>query len=310
MDSDDLHPQAAAVVRRQERLGITPIHEHGIRRLRWLERLGSWVRNRDPPPVARAFDRTIPGPDGDLTVRCYRPEGEGPFPTVVFFHGGGFVTGTLASHDALCRHLTRESGAVVVSVDYRLAPEHQFPAAVEDAIAATEWAADNPDFLAGDGSLAVVGDSAGGNLAAVVALEAADRDDIDIDYQALLYPGVGIEAEQESVAEHDGLVLTREDLEWFRDCYYDSEIHLHNPYADPIRAADLSGVAPAMVLTAGFDPLLDGGRAYADRLAAEGVAVEHVHYADMIHGFASMVDDIDRATEAIAEVGSALDANL
>jgi len=303
MDTDGLDPQAASAAERQRRVQqFVPFQS--ARLLRVLSRLGA--RGRDPPPVEGVADRTIPGPGGELPIRVYRPEGETPFPTVVFFHGGGFVTGDLDTHDALCRYLTRESGAVVVSVEYRLAPEHPFPAAAEDAIAATEWAAEHTRALGGTGALAVAGDSAGGNLAAVAALAARDRGGPDIDYQALIYPGVGVDRDQESVREYSGLVLSEDDLEWFNECYYGSELHRHNPYADPIAACDLAGVAPATVLTAGFDPLRDGGRAYAERLRSDGIEVRHVEYEDMIHGFVSMTDAIDRATEAIADVAADL----
>jgi len=208
MDTDGLNPQAASAAERQRRAQqLVPFRS--ARLLRVLSRLGA--RGRDQPPVAEVTDRTIPGPGGELPIRVYRPEGETPFPTVVFFHGGGFITGDLDTHDALCRYLTRESGAVVVSVDYRLAPEHPFPAAAEDAIAATEWAAEHTRALGGTGALAVVGDSAGGNLAAVAALAARDRGGPDIDYQALIYPGVGVDRDQESVREYSGLVLSEDD---------------------------------------------------------------------------------------------------
>ncbi|MEF8882228.1 MAG: alpha/beta hydrolase [Halapricum sp.] len=305
MDEDGLHPQAATVVRRQNRFRKL-LPTRSVRGLRLVTRLGAWIRNRDPLSISRVFDRTIPGPDGDLRIRIYRPEGTGPFPTVVYFHGGGFVSGSIESHDAVCRHLAHESGCVVVSVDYRLAPEHPFPAAAEDAIAAVEWAAEHTDYLGGDGSLAVVGDSAGGNLAAVVALAARDRGSPEIDFQVLIYPGIGTDPEQASVRENDGIVLSQEDLEWFSECYYGGEIHRRNPYADPAEACDLSGVAPATVLTAEFDPLRDGGVAYAEKLSTDGVDVRHVHYDDMIHGFISMTDTIDRATEAIADVAGDL----
>jgi len=306
MEADEIHPQARAVLDQRERLGLTPIREVGLRRLRLLSKITDWIRNRNPPAVGRTVDRTIPGPGGDLPVRLYRPRGEGPFPTVVYFHGGGYVVGGLGSHDLLCRHLTRESDCVVMAVDYRLAPEHPFPAAVEDAYAATEWAAANPDALAGDGRLAVAGDSAGGALAATASLMATEKDSPEIDYQALVYPGVGVEEGQESVDKHSGLVLEKGDLEWFRDCYFDSEVHLRNPYADPTNACDLSGVPPATVLTAGFDPLRDGGAAYADQLRSDGVDVRQVHYEDMIHGFASMTTEVDRAREAIGEIADHL----
>jgi acetyl esterase len=307
---DDLHPDAIEVLERYRTVGLTSLRSMGVRRLRWLDRIYNWWRNRDPPAVGRVVDRTLPGPDDDVPVRLYRPAGDGPFPTVVFFHGGGFVVGGLESHDLFCRHLTRESDCVVMSVDYRLAPEDPFPAAVEDAYAAVEWAAANPHSLAGDGQLAVVGDSAGGNLAAVCSLAAAERDGPDLDYQYLLYPGVGTEPGQESVRVHAGKVLSEDDLEWFRECYYGSWVHERNPYADPTNATDLSGVAPATVLTAGHDPLRDGGRRYADQLEADGVPTRHVEYEDMIHGFATMLaaPDLDRAHDAVADVAADLRA--
>jgi len=300
---EDLHPDAATMVKRQQRVQRL-LPDRSVRGFRWITRLGAMFR--DAPPVAQVADRTIPGPDGEMPIRVYRPEGEKPFPTVVFFHGGGFVSGDLESHDALCRYLTRESECVVVSVEYRLAPEHPFPAAVEDAIAATEWAADHTDALGGTGDLAVAGDSAGGNLAAVAALAARDRGGPDIDYQVLLYPGIGTREDQQSVREHSGLVLSQADLEWFSDCYFGSEITRQNPYADPTRACDHSGLPPATVLTAEFDPLRDGGVAYAEQLRDAGVEVRHVDYEGMIHGFVSMTDTIGRATEAIEDVAGDL----
>jgi acetyl esterase len=307
MDDKDLHPQAEEMVRRQQRI-LRFLPSQSVRVLRLLTRLGA--RFRDAPPVADVTDHTISGPDSEIPIRVYRPEGETPFPTVVYFHGGGFVSGSLDSHDAVCRYLARESGCVVVSVEYRLAPEHPFPAAVEDAIAATEWVGEHTEALGGTGALAVVGDSAGGNLAAVTTLAARDRGGPEIDYQVLLYPGVGTREEQESVAENDGLVLSREDIEWFSECYYGSEITRMNPYADPSRACDLSGLPPATVLTAEFDPLRDGGVAYAEQLRDAGVEVRHVDYEGMIHGFVSMTDQIDRATEAIEDVAEDLQAAL
>ncbi|CCQ34467.1 Lipase-esterase protein [Halorhabdus tiamatea SARL4B] len=301
MRADEMDPQAQAVVDR--RLGISPIADHDHRVLRLLQRVSTWFGNRDPPAVGATTDGSIPGPESDLRVRLYRPDAPGPYPTIVFFHGGGFVLGSIGTHDWLCRQLTRETGAVVVSVDYRLAPEHPFPAAVEDAYAATQWAADNPDRLASDGTLAVAGDSAGGNLAAVVALMARDRGEPDIDYQTLLYPGIGIHEGQESVRQNDGIVLSLADIEWFEDCYYDGEIHQRNPYADPAAACDLAGVAPATVVTAGFDPLRDGGVDYAERLATDGVDVTHRHYPDMIHGFATS-PRIDRAEEVVGDIAT------
>jgi len=304
MHADAIDPQAKAAVERQDLIPL-PHNRRGLKLLRGVSRAMMWVQNRNPPSVGATVDGTIPGPAGDLDARLYVPDADGPFPTVVFFHGGGFVLGSIATHDWLCRHLTRESGCAVLSVDYRLAPEHPFPAAVEDAYAAVEWAAANPDSVAGTGRLAVAGDSAGGALAAVAALMAAERDGPAIDHQTLLYPGVGVEPDQPSVREHAGIVLDEADLDWFRECYYGSEVHERNPYADPTNAGDVSGVAPATVVTAGFDPLRDGGKAYADQLAGDGVDVRYENYEAMVHGFLTL-RGVDRTHEAIAEIGDEL----
>ncbi|ELY56388.1 alpha/beta hydrolase [Natronococcus jeotgali] len=304
MQADRIDPQAKEALERQERFSL-PRSRRGLKVVRLLARATMWYQNRSPPSVGKTVDGTIPGPAGDLDVRLYLPNADGPFPTVVFFHGGGYVLGSIATHDWLCRRLTRESDCAVLSVDYRLAPENPFPAAVEDAYAAVEWTAAHPDAVAGNGRIAVAGDSAGGALAAVAALMAAERDGPEIEYQALLYPSVGIEADQPSVRDHAGIVLEAEDMEWFRSCYYESDVHERNPYADPTNAGDVSGVAPATVVTAGFDPLRDGGRAYAEQFVGDGVATRYRNYEAMIHGFMTM-RDVDRAREAIAAVGDDL----
>jgi acetyl esterase len=304
MQADEIDPQARAAVERQDRLPL-PHSRRGLKLLRLVSRAAMWIQNRNPPSVGAAVSRTIPGPAGELDARLYLPDTDGPFPTVVFFHGGGFVLGSIGTHDWLCRHLTRESGCAVLSVDYRLAPEHPFPAAVKDAYAAVEWAAANPDAVNGTGEIAVAGDSAGGTLAAVAALMAAERGGPEIAYQALLYPGVGIEEDQSSVREHTGIVLSEVDMDWFEDCYYGSEIHKRNPYADPTNAADVSGVAPTTVVTAGFDPLRDGGRAYAEQLVHDGVPTRYENYDSMVHGFMTF-REIDRARDAIADIADDL----
>ncbi|WP_135820278.1 alpha/beta hydrolase [Halostella litorea] len=304
MQADEIDPQAKAAVERQDRFPL-PHSRRGLKALRLLSRAAMWVQNRNPPSVGATVDGTVPGPAGDRDARLYVPEGDGPFPTVVFFHGGGYVLGSIATHDWLCRHLTRESGCALLSVDYRLAPEHPFPAAVEDAYAAVEWAAANTDAVAGDGQVAVAGDSAGGTLAAVAALMAAERDGPEIAHQALLYPGIGVDEDQASVRDHAGIVLDEADLEWFRECYYRSEIHERNPYADPTNAGDVSGVAPATVVTAGFDPLRDGGKAYAEQLVRDGVDTRYENYEAMVHGFMTL-RGVDRTHDAIADVAGDL----
>ncbi|WP_207588917.1 alpha/beta hydrolase fold domain-containing protein [Halomontanus rarus] len=304
MHADEIDQQARAAVERQNRLPL-PHSRRGLKLLRLVTRPAIWIQNRNPPSVGATVDRTLPGPAGELDARLYLPDADGPFPTTVFFHGGGFVLGSIETHDWFCRHLTRESGCAVLSVDYRLAPEHPFPAAVEDAYAAVEWAAANPDAVYGTGDIAVAGDSAGGNLAAVAALVAAERDGPEIIYQTLLYPAVGIERDQQSVREHTGIVLSEADMEWFDRCYYRSEIHKRNPYADPTNAADVSEVAPATVVTAGFDPLRDGGKMYAEQLVRNGVPTRYENYDSMVHGFMTL-RTVDRALEAIADVADDL----
>ena len=319
MSADQIDPQAKRAAARQSRIPL-PHGGYKLKLLRLLSGPLTRLQNRNPPSVGATESVSVPGPEGnsearrasgsrakadDLDARLYRPAGDPPYPTVVFFHGGGFVLGSVETHDWLCRHLTRESGCAVLSVEYRLAPEHPFPAAVQDAYAAVEWAADSTERLRGTGDVAVAGDSAGGNLAAVTALMAAERDGPEIAHQVLLYPGIGIDPEQESMREHAGVVLSQEDIEWFSEAYYRSEIHRRNPYADPINAGDLSGVAPATVVTAGFDPLRDGGKAYAEKLVADGVATRYENYPSMVHGFMTM-QEVDRAREAIADVAADL----
>lgn len=305
MPAAQIDPQVrAALARRRFSL---PHTRYGLKVLRVVARLASKYGDRTPPAVGFATDLTVPTPGGGRPARRYLPAGEGPVPTIVYFHGGGFVLGGLETHDRLCRLLTRESRCAVLSVAYRLAPENPFPAAVEDAYAAVEWAAANVDAVGGGKGLAVAGDSAGGTLAAVCALMAADRDGPGIDHQTLLYPAIGIDAEQESVQQHAGTVLDEADLRFVRDCYLGSDVHERNPYADPSEACDLSGVAPATVVTAGFDPLRDGGLAYADQLQADDVEVRSVTYEAMVHGFATM-RGVDRAREAIGDLGAELQA--
>ncbi|PSP77853.1 alpha/beta hydrolase [Halobacteriales archaeon QS_1_68_20] len=260
--------------------------------------------------VGAVEDRTIPGPAGDLPVRIYEPRGGASAPPVVYAHGGGFVLGDLDTHDDTCRVLCEAAETVVVSVDYRLAPEHPFPAAVEDVYAATEWVEAN---LA-DGGVAVAGDSAGGTLVAVTTLLARDRrrrgeSAPEIVYQGLLYPATDVELYPSVTENAGGYFLTAEEMAYFHDHYLSHELHGHNRYAFPTAARDLSGLPPATVVTAGFDPLRDEGAAYAERLADAGVEVTFRNHEDMIHGFASMLAlDVARAREELTELGADLAA--
>ena len=310
MPSDQPHPQVQSLLETVEAADVLPLHQYGAEGAREVS--AEMRPDVDGPEIGEVTDRAVPGPHGgeEIPVRIYRPEGEGPSPTIVFFHGGGFVIGGLDSHDVLCRHLVRESGCSVVAVDYRLAPEHPFPAAVEDAYAALEWVGSNPEEVDGDGRLAVMGDSAGGNLAAAVSLMARDRDGSGIDRQVLVYPAVSPREDWPSrEANAEGYYLEGPDMEWFGECYYGSDVHEANPYAFPLVACSHADLPPATVLTAGFDPLRDEGAAYAEALEEAGVEVEHRNYPGMIHAFFTMLAgpvELDRAHEAVADVADDL----
>jgi acetyl esterase len=261
-------------------------------------------------PVARVENRMVPSPDGPVAVRIYTPEGSAPFPVLVFYHGGGWVIGSVDSHDALCRKLTNAIGCVTVSVDYRLAPEAKFPAAAEDSYAATLWVSENAASLGVDPKrLAVGGDSAGGNLAAVVPLMARDRGKPPIAYQVLMYPVTDGSLETGSMRElAEGYFLTHGAMVWFWNHYVRDHNDRTNPYAAPIHATDLRGLPPALVITAEYDPLRDEGEAYATKLKHAGVPVTVTRYDGTIHGFISLADNLDQGKKALAQVISTLKA--
>ena len=263
-----------------------------------------------PEPVAHVEDRTVPGPAGEIPVRVYRPEGVEALPVLVYFHGGGWVIGSIETHDPLCRHLANAVGCIVVSVDYRLAPEHPYPAAVEDAYAATAWIAQNAALLGGDRRrIAVGGDSAGGNLTAAVSLMARDKGRPHLVFQLLVYPvtdapGTG---DHPSYRENgEGYFLTTEMMHWFWNHYCGAQPNAADPYLCPLRAKDVAQVPPALVVTAEFDPLRDEGEAYARRLREAGVPVELKRYPGMIHGFFGMGGLLAGARQATAEASAAL----
>ncbi len=263
----------------------------------------------EPEAVAVVYDRTIPGPDGDVPVRVYRPvEGGDPLPVVVYFHGGGWVICDLDTHDGTCRALANGVNAVVVSVDYRLAPEHKFPAAAEDAYEVTSWVAAHADELGVEPSrIAVAGDSAGGNLAAVVALMARDRGGPAITFQLLVYPVTNHSFDTDSYRENaDGYFLHRASMEWYWRQYLADERDGANPYASPLRVEDARGLPPGMVITAEFDPLRDEGEAYGRKLAEAGVPFDVRRYDGVFHGFFSMVAFLDGAKQATADAHAAL----
>ena len=257
--------------------------------------------------VGEITDIEVAGGAGPLPARLYRPLGaEGPIATLVFFHGGGFVIGDITTYDAQCRTLCREGRIAVLSVEYRVAPEDPFPAAADDAVAAGTWALDHAAELGGDPDrIAVGGDSAGGNLAAVAA-QALRGHEPALAGQLLLYPVTDFSEERPSVTENgDGLFLTGEDMRWFRDKYI-GEHSRTDPKASPLYAEDLSGLPPAVVITAEFDPLRDDGEAYADALETAGVPVVRRRFDGLIHGFFAMGTVSTAAANAVEEVGAEL----
>lgn len=255
---------------------------------------------RDPallPEMAKVEDTTIPGPAGQIPVRIYRPLADGPLPTVAFFHGGGWVIGDLDTHDLTCRTLAEESSAVVVSVDYRLAPEHRFPAAVEDALAAATWIAEHLEELGGTTALGVAGDSAGGNLAAVVAQQLRGR----VSAQLLLYPATDVPGEYASRTDNaEGFFLDLRTMLWFMEQYVAPDTDLTDPLLSPLYG-DLHALAPAVVVVAELDPLRDEGLAYAAALEAAGVPVSVRRFDGLIHGFIDMGRHSKAAQAAVSE---------
>jgi acetyl esterase len=253
-----------------------------------MERMAE-MSTADPVDIESVREEEADG----VPVRVYEPA-DAPA-TIVFFHGGGFVVGSLDTHDTLCRLLADRSGLRVVSVEYRLAPEDPFPAAVEDAYDATRWVADNYD-----GAVGVAGDSAGGTLSAVVSLLARDRGMPEVKHQTLFYPATAYDEPMPSRAQNaSGYFLEAKDLMWFASKYVGSDIHAQNPYAFPLRACDHSDLPPAHVVTAGYDPLRDEGVEYARTLDEDGVEVTHTHYPSMVHGFLNMEAIVDRAYDAV-----------
>jgi acetyl esterase/lipase len=296
-----LDPQAQALLAVIAAPGMPPLHAQSVADARAAV-LAFAQLGGEPEPVSQIEDRQLPGPDGAIPVRIYTPAGSGPLPVLVFFHGGGWVLCNLDTHDPVCRSLANAAGCVVVSVDYRLAPEARFPAAADDCYAATQWAMGNAHLINGDAKrVAVGGDSAGGNLAAVVALMARDRGAAAPIFQLLVYPVTDHLPDTPSSRENrDGYFLTGDDMVWFWSHYLSNESDAANPYACPLRAKSLAGLPPALVITAEFDPLRDEGEMYAARLREAGVKAGSVRYDGMIHGFFSMAGFLEQGRNALA----------
>jgi acetyl esterase len=334
-DESELHPQAEELLHDLSAAGVPPLYRQSVEEARETYR-DLCIPDAEPETVGTVVDGTVPGSEGSIPIRVYDPgrddsaagspdvseasDTQGGRPALLFFHGGGWMTGDLATHDGACRALANTSAAVVVSVAYRRAPEHPFPAALEDCYAVAAWAGSGPDLgaldpeLAGIGidsrKVAVGGDSAGGTLAAGVTLLARDHAGFEPCHQLVVYPATDHRFDTASYTESaNGYFITRNDLERFWNEYLETDLDGTHPYASPLRASSLEDLPPTTVLTCGFDPLRDDGAAYADRLAEAGVDVSHVEYEDMIHGFLTMLADPEweRAHEAIADLGEELD---
>lgn len=293
MAADTLHPDAQRVCEMIIASGRPPIETLRPEQARAVFLASKPILQPDPEPVAEMSDLKAEGPAGPIPLRLYRGRtaASGPAqPVVVYFHGGGWVIGDLESHDQLCRALANAVPCTVIAVDYRLAPEHKFPAAVEDAIAATRWIASNADLLKVDPKrLAVAGDSAGGNLSAVVSIALRDSDGAKPVFQLLIYPGTDMAMQTASITRHaEQLPLTRKGMQWFVDHYLNSPQDVSDWRASPLRATNLGSLPPALVITASFDPLSDEGEAFAKALAAAEVPVSLERFEGQIHGFLTM----------------------
>jgi acetyl esterase len=306
-----LDPQAANVIELVIKSGRPPYHQLTPKDARQMFRETRPASTPPAPQIGAVRELMAEGSAGPIPLRLYRPAGLADsrrLPVLFYFHGGGWVIGDLETHDVLCRQLTAEAGVSVVAVDYRLAPEHKYPAAVDDAWAATRWIVAHAAELGIDAErVAVGGDSAGGNLAAVVALLARDAGAPRIALQLLIYPVTDLASESQSYAElAEGYMLTRESMRWFRANYLAKEEDAADWRVSPLRAPSLSGLAPALVITAGYDPLRDEGEAYARRMREAGVTVDAVCFGGMIHGFVPMGRLIDTAFRGVSLIAGGL----
>ena len=302
-----LDPQAQERLAQDAAIGARPVWELPLA----TARANQENRAKLPgPEVASVVDMEVPAPDVAVGVRAYTPAGAGPFPVVVWMHGGGWVLGSVNSTDATCRAMANDTPCVVVSVEYRLAPETKFPGPAEDCYAVAQWVATNGARLNADTSrMAIAGASAGGNLAAAVALMARDRGGPALVQQTLVYPVTDGTLSTESYERcATGFGLSRDTMTWYWKQYLASEADRENPYAAPARASDLSGLPPALVITGGYDVLADEGEAYAHRLEEAGVPTICTRYDGMIHGFFGMAAAVDKGKQAVEQAASIMQA--
>jgi len=298
-----LHPQAKALLDLIEQRGVPPTHTLTPADARRFYRERRGLTQPEPPALAQVQDLSVTGPNGVIPLRLYRPSSTlALLPVLVYFHGGGWVMGDLDTHDTLCRQLALGSGCAVVAVDYRMGPEHRFPAAVQDCLAATRHIATNSPGWGLDGTrMAVGGDSAGGNLAAVVAIARRDDGDLPLALQLLIYPATDMRRNAPShTSNGQGYLLTQDTMTYFHDHYIAKPEQDLDWRASPLLCPDLSHLPPALVLTAGYDPLRDEGLMYSQRLTEAGNAATHICFERQIHGFITMGRVIDEANEAVA----------
>jgi acetyl esterase len=304
----NLHPQIVQVLDAMAKAELRPIEAMTPAEARAQMEMTARARKAEPLPVAKAEERLIPGPAAEIRLRLYWPDTAGPVPAIVYYHGGGHVIGSLDTHDFIARNLCAGAGALLASVDYRMGPEHKFPAAVEDCFAALQWVHANAASLGADpGRIGVHGDSAGANLAAVVALMARDAGGPQLRLQSLVYP-VGdytlSGASYRKYAQGCGM-LTPDAMAWFGRHYLRSPADAEDWRASPLKAPSHAGVAPAIVVVAECDVLHDDGESYAEALRRAGVPVEYREYPGMIHGFLGMVPVVDDAMNAQRQVWAA-----
>jgi acetyl esterase/lipase len=308
-----LDPDAAAVYKAFQEAGRPPYESGTPTQARAMYLAARPVANPEPPELESAKDLLIPAPHGAIPARIYTPKqlrkADGLAPCLVFYHGGGWVIGDLDSHDVVCRKLAHEGELIVISIDYRLAPEHKFPAAVDDAITAAKWVASNAKQLGIDASRIMVGgDSAGGNLAAVAALAARDGDGPKLAGQVLIYPATDFAMTHPSHSEPEtSILLTHSVIKWFKN-HYLGDADINDWRASPARAQTLAGLPPAYVLTAGGDPLRDEGDEYAARLKQAGVPVTYKHFPGQFHGFFTMGKLLQQANVAATDIATWLKA--
>lgn len=305
-----LDPQCQAIVDAANQSGV-PFEADDVAAIRKLYLASTLIYRHATPPLDSVANIMIPAGETGLPVRLYRPVNAArPAPVLVFFHGGGWAAGDLDTHDHLCRYIAGHSAAAVMAVNYRLAPEHPFPAAFDDACKALRWAHANATSIGIDPArMAVGGDSAGGNLAAATALTIRDEGAIRLRLQVLIYPAVDFTADNASLRDNgEGFLLTARAMDQFADWYLTDRITRTDPRASPLLASDHSGLPPALIQTAEYDPLRDEARAYADTLSRAGVPTDYRQYEGMVHGFARMGGRVDRATVALDDIVAALRA--